>query len=278
MNYVDAHVHVWTDDLTRYPIAAGYSKRDVAPATFCPEKLFSHTTRSGVTRVVLIQIGFYGFDNSYMLEVMCRYRSTFSGVAVIDWHAPSPGRDMRRLAEQGVRGFRIYPKDAAINTWLDGPGIEHMFATGAEHNLAICPLINVDALPALDRRCEQFPQTPVIIDHLCRIGANEPIRDTHIERLCAMARHSKVMVKVSAFYALGKKTAPYDDLYDLIRRVYNAFGPQRLMWASDSPYQLVDHTYEDSIRLIRDRLDFLTESDKDQFLRKTAEDFFFSDS
>jgi predicted TIM-barrel fold metal-dependent hydrolase len=90
-----------------------------------------------------------------------------------------------------------------------------------------------------------------------------------------MAKHPRVMVKVSAFYALGKKTPPYNDLNHLIYQVYQAFGPERLMWASDCPYQVVDHTYQDSIGLITDRLDFLSEKDKDQILGKTAEDFFF---
>jgi predicted TIM-barrel fold metal-dependent hydrolase len=88
-------------------------------------------------------------------------------------------------------------------------------------------------------------------------------------------RPPNVMVKVSAFYALGKKTPPYDDLAELVHRVYEAFGANRLMWASDCPYQVVDHTYEDSIGFVRDRLEFLSASDKDQILRKTAEDFFF---
>ena len=90
-----------------------------------------------------------------------------------------------------------------------------------------------------------------------------------------MAKHANVMVKISAFYALGRKTPPYVDLVPLIRRVFDAFGPERLMWASDCPFQVVDHTYEDSIGLIRDRLDFLSAEDKQLILRKTAEDLFF---
>ncbi|MCZ6676549.1 MAG: amidohydrolase family protein [Candidatus Poribacteria bacterium] len=275
MEYIDAHVHVWTDDFDRYPIAEPHQQSDMKPATFRPEELFVHTESSGVNRVVLIQMSFYGFDNSYMLDVMNQYAGVFSGLAVIDWNGERPEAEMRRLAQRGVRGFRIYPKDAPIESWLDGRGFERMFAAGAEHNLAICPLIDPDALPALDKRCEQFPETPVIIDHLCCIGANPPIRDAHIDQLCAMARHPKVMVKVSAFYALGRKTPPYDDLASLIQRVYEAFGSERLMWGSDCPYQVVDQTYADGIGLVRDRLDFLSESDKNQILRKTAEDFFF---
>ncbi len=275
MEYIDAHVHVWTDDFEHYPIAESYAKEDMKPATFPPETLLAHARPSGVNRIVLIQMSFYGFDNSYMLDVMEQYPGTFSGIAVVDWNGTRPDEEMARLAERGVRGFRVQPKGTAIESWLDGEGFERMFRMGAERHLAICPLINLDALPALDKQCERFPETPVIIDHLCRIGASQPIMEAHIDQLCAMARHTNVMVKVSAFYALGKKMPPYDDLRELIHRVYEAFGPKRLMWASDCPFQVVTHTYEDSIALVRDRLDFLSETDKKQILQKTAEDFFF---
>ena len=272
MEYIDAHVHVWTDDLDAYPLAESYTKIDMQPETFYPEDILRHALPSGVNRVVLIQMSYYGFDNSYMLDVMEKQPDVFSGIAIIDWNGAHPDEDMRRLAGRGVRGFRVYVKDEHA---LNGRGVEQMFAAGAKYNLAICPLIDPVRLPSLDRRCSQFPDTPVIIDHLGRIGAAQPVEDAHINSLCAMAKHANVMVKISAFYALGRKTPPYVDLVPLIRRVYDAFGPERLMWASDCPFQVVDHTYEDSIGLIRDRLDFLSAEDKELILRKTAEDFFF---
>ena len=117
---------------------------------------------------------------------------------------------------------------------------------------------------------------PVIIDHLCRIGAGEPISEAHIAALCDMAQYPRVMVKVSAFYALGEKKAPYLDLADMIRRVYEAFGAERLMWASDCPFQVMGgHSYRESIALVRDRLSFLGPTDRDWILRKTAEKTFF---
>ncbi len=275
MEYIDAHVHVWTNDFDRYPLCPPFQESDMNPKTFYPEELLAHAEPSGVNRIVLIQMSYYQFDNTYMLDVMEAYPGVFSGTAIVDWGAERSDETMLELAERGVRAFRIYPTDTPIESWLDGPGFERMFATGAAHNLAICPLINPDALPALSVQCERFPETPVIIDHFARIGADQPICEEHIDQLCAMAQHPKVMVKVSAFYALGEKAPTYDDLEPMIHRVYKAFGSERLMWASDCPFQVVDHTYEDSIALIRDRLDFLSDSDKDQILRKTAEDFFF---
>ena len=87
-----------------------------------------------------------------------------------------------------------------------------------------------------------------------------------------LARQEQVKVKVSAFYALGSATPPYEDLAPFIRRVFEAYGPRRLMWASDCPFQVVPgHTYRDSIELVHSGLDFLSDEDRDWLLRRTAE-------
>jgi predicted TIM-barrel fold metal-dependent hydrolase len=62
----------------------------------------------------------------------------------------------------------------------------------------------------------------------------------------------------------------------MIRTCRDHFGAERLMWASDCPFQVgPGHSYRDSIALVRDRLDFLTADDRDWMLRKTAEKVFF---
>jgi predicted TIM-barrel fold metal-dependent hydrolase len=303
MSYIDAHVHVWTDDLDHYPLGPGRKKEEMKPPRFTPEDLFKHCKPSGVERVVLIQMSFYtpaggsggkvnAFDNSYMLDMMKLHRTTimgkdapvFGGVAVIDHTRERPDNEMRRLLEHGVRGFRIYGGEwkggRVTNTpdyehWLAAPGYEQMFATAADTGQSICGLINPPDLPALDRMCERFPQTPVVIDHMCRIGVSGEISEMEVRALCDMALHKRVKVKVSAFYALGKKKPPHDDLVPMIRQLFDAYGPDRLMWASDCPFQVDNERYEDSIGLIRDRLDFLSASDKDWLLRRTAEETFF---
>ena len=45
---IDAHVHVWTPDTAHYPLAEGYKKEDMKPATFTPDDLFKHTKPAGV--------------------------------------------------------------------------------------------------------------------------------------------------------------------------------------------------------------------------------------
>ena len=83
-------------------------------------------------------------------------------------------------------------------------------------------------------------------------------------------------VKVSAFYALGKKQSPHLELVPMIKRLFESYGPQRLMWASDAPYQVQgENNYKAWISLVRDKLDFLSDDDRQWLLRKTAARVYF---
>jgi predicted TIM-barrel fold metal-dependent hydrolase len=273
-NMIDSHVHVWTDKIKKYPRVP--SGLDYAPPRFTPEDFFCRARSSGVRRAVLIQMSFYGYNNSYMLDSMRAHPAVFSGIAIVDSSAPEPESAMKKLARKGVRGFRIQPGDSP-RAWLDASGMQAMWRCGAQEQLAMCPLLNPDALAFVDRMCAKYPETPVVIDHLARIGADGQIRDSDIRLLCGLAKHRKVSVKVSAFYALGRKQAPYRDLAPFIRRVFEDFGPHRLMWGSDSPFQVQGgHTYAASAALIDEGLPFASSEDKSWMLEKTAESLFFS--
>ena len=274
--FIDAHVHVWTPDTEAYPLAKGFQREGMNPASFTPEQLFAHCRPQGVDRIVLIQMSFYQFDNRYMLDVMARHPGVFSGVAIVDEQRPDLTAEMDRLAAQGVRGFRLYTDKAKAESWPGSPEMNVMWDHAADHGLAMCLLANPDALPAVRQMCEHHPKTRVVIDHFARIGMKGPIDPNDLDHLLALADFEHTHVKVSAFYALGEKKAPHTELGPMIQKLRDRFGAQRLMWASDCPFQVEEgHTYEASIALIRDRLDFLSAEDKEWLLRKTAEKVFF---
>jgi predicted TIM-barrel fold metal-dependent hydrolase len=276
-NYIDAHVHVWTTDVERYPLAAGFSKDQMRPPSFTPEELLALAKPLGVGRIVLIQMNFYGFDNSYMLDCIRQFPGVFSGVAQVDEQGADPAAEMKRLKELGVRGVRIRPPRRGAQGWLDGAGMRVMWAAAAKERIAMCPLIDPDDLLAVDRMCHAFPETPVVVDHFARIGGDGKFREADLRQLCDLAKHRHTYVKLSAFYFLGAKRPPYTDVLPMIRRLMGAFGPERLMWATDSPYQVESpHSYQASLELIRDRLDGVSQSDRQWILGRTAASLFFN--
>ena len=276
--WIDAHVHVWTPDTKSYPLDKSFKVANMRPPSFTPEELFAFTKPSGVDRIVLIQMSFYHLDNRYMLDAMRENPGVFGGVGIVDHHDPNVAEKMKALATGGVRGFRLHSRgNNPASGWPDDDGMANVWRAAAENQLAVCPLINAADLLAIDLLCKRFPDTKVVIDHFARVGVSGTVEKESLDMLCDLAKHKNTYVKTSAFYALGKKQPPYTDLLPMIRRVCDAYGPERLMWASDCPYQVQGkHTYEASIALIRDHCDFLSDGDKKQLLQQTAQKLFFA--
>ncbi len=288
---IDAHIHVWTDDFERYPLAPGFDPSDLWLPSFTPAQHFEYSRSVGKVRINLVQMTWYGLDHSYIIDLIANAPDTFVGTgivpAVTDVSLASPDKTMIALSRHGIYAFRVRGGKTArmpigdVTRWLDYPGYEGMFAAGAAHNIALSFLMGLDDLPDLDRMCTRFPETPVILDHICGVRIRDGIfPEEDIKTLCDMAKHKRVMVKLGPFQALGDGQAPYLDLLPLIRRVVDAFGPERCMWESDSggPVVMNDpHTdFPAAIALINEHADFLSDSDKEQILFKTAEDFFFN--
>lgn len=289
---IDAHVHLY-ETQSGYPQESSSHKDGdnapepnpipqvdpctIDPRRFTHEELLKHCTPHGVNRIVLIQMIHYGEDNSDLLERIRNHPETFRGVAVVDHRRPETPQQMTALLAQKVTGFRLYGIDPRqVEQWLHSDPMNAMWSHAAETGQAICPLMEPDALTSLRKMVERHPDTRVVIDHMARIGMAGPIQQAQIDDLCRLAAFPNVFVKTSAFYALGEKRPPYLDLQHLIRQLYDAFGPHRLMWGSDSPFQVEKgHTYADSLTLIRDRLDFLSPEDKQWLLSKTAENVYW---
>ena len=273
--WVDAHSHIWTRDIEKFPLAKGATLDDLAPPSFTAEELLKVAQRENVGRAVLIQHHTYhGWDNSYLIDAARRYPDAFRVVGMVDNFSEAPGEQMRRLLKQRVTGFRITPRIYG-KRWLGG-AMDQMWETAAATNQKICCLIDAEDIGAIDAMCKKHPAAPVVIDHFARIGVDGEIRKTDVDALCNLARHKQTFVKISAYYALGKKQPPYLDLVPMIRRLLDAFGVERTMWASDSPYQIDgEHTYAASINLVHERLDFLTENDRAWLMKKAAERVFY---
>ncbi len=275
--YIDTHVHVWTPDTAKYPVTPGMTKKGRVDS-FTPEQLFEHCKPEGVDRVVLIQMSFYQFDNSYMLDAIAKYPDVFKGVAMVNTDEAGIAKRMKDLARHGIRGFRLMADRQKDPTkWLDSHGMAELWNTAADEGLSVCLLTNPDLLPVVDRMCSMYPRTSVVLDHFARVGVTGSIQRADLDCLLSLSKYPQVHVKTSAFYALGKKQPPYLDLGPMIRECRDSFGAQRLMWASDCPFQVdPGHSYGDSIGLIRDRLDFLSAEDRKWMLRSTAEKVFWT--
>jgi predicted TIM-barrel fold metal-dependent hydrolase len=84
-----------------------------------------------------------------------------------------------------------------------------------------------------------------------------------------------VWVKVSELSIISpSKQYPYRDTFPLVKRVYDAFGPDRLLWGTGFPGatrgQADRPTLEQELALIRREIPFLTAKDREKILGRNA--------
>ncbi len=274
-HWIDAHVHLWSADLERYPHPPTKDGSPLSPLRFTAHELLRYSLPASVQRAVVVQSPCYGTDNRYLLDVVGSRPDLFRGVALLD-EADMNLETVRAMAARGIRGFRLQTHGREAETWTQGP-VEALWRACASEGLHVCVLTWPRHLGILDRLCERHPETPVVVDHLGRVGVDGWFPDDEVKALCRLARHPNVAVKASGFHMLGARKPPYTDVLPLLHRAVEAFGPQRVIWGSDSPSQVKHgNSYRAALALVHDAADFLSPDDKAWILGRTAERHFFS--
>ena len=80
-----------------------------------------------------------------------------------------------------------------------------------------------------------------------------------------------MFVKISHTWSVSKRAYPYPDAQSQVKRLYDRFGPQRLMWGTDWPMAESACPYAKALAVVRDEMGFLSEEDKRWLLGQTAE-------
>jgi L-fuconolactonase len=262
---IDPHVHVWTHD-SRFPWAKETTKPPEKDAT--PEMLLELMRANGVERTVIIQVIHYRWDNSYLASVLRRYSQYFKGVARVNPESPAGPDDLSRLVDQGFRGVRISPAADASGDWIRGPLMPPLWKRCHELAVPMTVLTSIDRMPDVAALVEKFPELTVVIDHMADCPADDPER---LKKLLALKRYPRVFVKISHTWSVSREPYPYADAQSQVKRLYDAFGPQRLMWGTDWP--LVENYcgYAKALAVVRDEMKFLNAEDKSWILSKTVE-------
>jgi predicted TIM-barrel fold metal-dependent hydrolase len=109
---------------------------------------------------------------------------------------------------------------------------------------------------------ERFPGVKVVIDHFAMIDITRPDSEG-IDQILALERLPNVYIRTS-LHNSSKEQIPYRDMWPYLRRVYDRFGPQRMIYANF--YELL---------IMKELIPFFTAEDKEWILGKTALPLYF---
>lgn len=262
---LDPHVHVWKHD-ARFPFAAGANVPDY-DAT--PEMLLGLMKANGISKTVIIQVIHYRYDNSYLAAVLKQYPQYFKGVCRVDPLDPAAPDHLSEIsALPGFHGVRLSPAADASGNWISGPLMPPLWKRCEDLGVPMTLLAPISRIPEIGKLVERFPNLIVVIDHMADCPVDHP---EELEKLVALKRYPKVFVKISHTWSLSKQSYPWLDSQRLVKRLYDTFGPHRLMWATDWPIAKDRATYAQRLTVVRDEMSFLNAEDKRWMLSKTVE-------
>ncbi len=228
----------------------------------------------GVDAAILVSsFNLYRYDPGYALEVYAAYPERFRVVKPID--ATDPGIDevvADWAATKGAVGVRIILREGLPTDPAD-PGLNRAFAAAARHSLPV----NFLCWGRLDQGTElvaRNPDTVVVIDHLGLLQPSEPPPPAEpwadLPKLLALASHENVRIKISGACTLSREPFPYNDIWDPIMKIIDAFGLDRCMWGTDWTRTIGVLTYEQAVAPFRNT-NRLSDSDRAKLMGGTLE-------
>ncbi|WP_218778170.1 amidohydrolase family protein [Caballeronia sordidicola] len=228
---VDTHAHVFHRGLMFVP-----SRRFTPNYDARLDSYLAQLDANGVALGVLIAVSVLGNNNNYLLDCLRSHPERLRGVVSID-----PSTDIRKFdafASAGVVGVRV-------NLTGDFPAPDFRSGAWAE---AVAECMKHDWHIEINDRAARLHQslTPlinagakVVVDHFGMPDRQKGIDDPGFDHLLQVADTRQVWVKLSGAYRTS-----FDIARDAAPRLLEAFGPERLLWASDWPFTQHESTQD----------------------------------
>jgi len=240
---IDSHQHFWEFDAVRDAWIT--DEMSVLRRNFLPPDLSPELAAGAMDACVAVQADSSEEETEFLLALAARYPFIAGVVGWVDLRSPGAARRLEHYSQfekfRGVRHIvQAEPDDQFLLRQDFCRGIAALGQFGFTYDILIYPR----QLPAAVRFAERFPDQPIVVDHLAKplIRAGE-IADWE-RRMRALAAHPRVFCKLSGMVTeadwRGWKPADFAPYLDV---VYDAFGPERLMFGSDWPVCLLAASY-----------------------------------
>jgi predicted TIM-barrel fold metal-dependent hydrolase len=276
---IDTHMHVWSGDPQKFPLVHPYNPNNPPPTSIgTQEVLLKEMDEFGITQCVLVQAIYHGWDNLYIAHCLKKHPQKFRGQGLIDPTDPNVADKlefwMKEHEFSGMRFSPIYYTDK--DEWMNGPAHHKLWQKAGELGAIFNYFISTPQLPRLEEMIAKYPKVRIVIDHFARIDlkAVDPLRE--FEKLTRLAKYPNVWAKVTEMSVISPSGEyPYKDTFPWARRLYDAFGPDRLLWGTGFPgASRVENgrpTLRQELDLFEKEIEFFTVEDKRKILGLNAQ-------
>lgn len=261
MPIIDAQVHAYERDRPERPWSAVLA----GPPEVTGDDMVAAMDSVGVDGALLVSpYTMYRYDASYALEVYAKHPGRFGLIKPVDPADPAVVETIADWAAlDGTVAIRVMMayRDSADP---DDPGIGRVLDAAARHSLPV-NLLCWGCLDVAEKLAGKNPDTQLVIDHL---GLKQPFEPpvppepfADLPKLLNLAAFDNIAVKITGACTLSQAPYPYDDIWDPLARIFEAFGIERCLWGTDWTRAVNLITYAQGVEPFR-LTDRLSDSDR----------------
>ena len=258
---IDAQIHLWAADRPDRPWPRSGGSSGDRGRTATPQRSDPMTAAeaipamdaAGVDKAIIVPPSWEGDRNDIALAAVREYPGRFAVMGRIGPNPANAGMLKGWRAQAGMLGLRVI---LAKGTLACDEGLDHwLWRAAAEHDLPLM-IAPVGNMPLLAQIAHAFPNLRLTIDHMgARIHHYGAEAFSDIDAVLALAARPNVAVKGTALPCYSAGQRPWADVMPYWRRLFEAYGPQRLFWGSD--LSRLPCPYGDLVATFRDDLDWL---------------------
>jgi len=264
---VNAAEHAWVIHDPRFPIDPQLATcpQNLPAYDYSAEWLLSEMRTYQVDHVAISHVCYYGRNNDYTIHCVKTWPDKFAGYGLLvgySLYSPAdkenPARLERLMKEGGLVGLRlspIYDKDVV---WLNDPVCYPLWKKAEELEATFHIFLAPHQVRQVGDMAQRFPGVNVVIDHMAMIDITAPDSEG-FGPLLELARLPNVYVRTSLHNLSKTRRLPYRDVWPFLRRLYDRYGPKRLVWANFS-----------ELLIMQELIPFFTAEDKEWILGRTA--------
>ncbi len=249
---VDSQCHIWKPGGPK----PGPTQRQ-EPLSY--QELLHEMSAAGVERVVIVTPSWNPDGNEYPLAAAHAFPNRFHVMGLFDTSKPpDPALIANWKKRPGMLGIRLFLGRPQGRAWMTD-GSADWFWPAVERAGIPVMIFAAGMMPALANVAAKYPHLRLCIDSLGVPGdvIGLPAFE-HFDEVLAMAKYPNIVIKAESVPFLSGEPYPYRNLHPILRRTYDAFGPERMFWGSD--FTLLKTPYRDCVRFMTE-LDWLPERD-----------------
>lgn len=273
MTFIDIHPHIISPDTTRYPVAPLYGKRsdwsETRPRSF--EDLLAGMDEAGIQKACIVHSSTtYGFDNSYVADMVATNKERFTGVFSVDMAAPDAASMVRYWVARGLTGLRVYTGGGTFDKQselLADPRTFPAWQAATDLGITVTVQLRPEGLPQLLAMIRRFPRTNILVDNLLRPNFAEGPPYPGSEHTFCLARYENVHMKIIT-NGIRDSRVGNGSPHTFFPKLVSEFGAARIAWGSNYPAS--EGTLPELLGEAQEALSSLSASDNDWIFCGTA--------